>query len=453
MSWNTDDTEAFLSRACDADATPGTGRVSALRPAVERWKRLNLAEGDLVLLALPNGVDLLDHWFAVQEAGGVPALVPPGQAGRLTELVTVLKPRAVLTATAAGRLPLDRVEPFLSLWVSITDPVPPATQSGEIVLLTSGTSGVASACVFDREQLSDNAARHVRSIGQRAGDTVSIHLPLYFSFALVAQALGTMGAGGRLIVGSSPFHAPTFRRVVAEHGVTVTSLTPVLIRALQARGEPWPEGLRVLTVGGDAIAPEAVTRLLAARPGRELYLTYGLTQAGPRVSTLAAHAEPQDRYASVGRPFPEVGVELRDPDPATGAGELLLRSDSAMKRRLGLVEGRAADWARPAVLATQDVFRIEDGYLYFQGRLSDWVTVRGEKVSLTSVRRVAGLLPGAVTAQTVRANDGYDLHIGFSGDPPSEAEARAALRVRLRPGELPRVLRLFAQSDTPTSHK
>jgi len=45
-------------------------------------------------------------------------------------------------------------------------------------------------------------------------------------------------------------------------------------------------------VGGDSLAPEHVADLLRARPGRELYLTYGLTQAGARVSTLSAHAEP-----------------------------------------------------------------------------------------------------------------------------------------------------------------
>ena len=33
--------------------------------------------------------------------------------------------------------------------------------------------------------------------------------------------------------------------------------------------------------------PEHAAELLALRPGGELYLTYGLTQAGPRVSTLA----------------------------------------------------------------------------------------------------------------------------------------------------------------------
>ena len=55
-------------------------------------------------------------------------------------------------------------------------------------------------------------------------------------------------------------------------------------------------------MGGDALAPELVARLVELRKGKEVYITYGLTQAGPRVSTLAAHAEPASRFASVGLP-------------------------------------------------------------------------------------------------------------------------------------------------------
>ena len=42
----------------------------------------------------------------------------------------------------------------------------PLTKAGEIVLLTSGTSGISSACVFDLPQLMLNATRHMNSIGQ-----------------------------------------------------------------------------------------------------------------------------------------------------------------------------------------------------------------------------------------------------------------------------------------------
>src|SRR5207247_5490233 len=102
-----------------------------------------------------------------------------------------------------------------------------------------------------------------------------INLPLNFSFALVAQALATLLRGGRLIVAGPPFHAPTYRRCVADHGVTISALTPVLARSLLQSSDPSIAGPRVLSIGGDSMLPEEVDLLLRRRGGRELYVTYG----------------------------------------------------------------------------------------------------------------------------------------------------------------------------------
>src|SRR5262249_18147438 len=157
-----------------------------------------------------------------------------------------------------------------------------------------------------------NAARHADSIGQQPDDTVLISLPLHFSFALVAQALGTLGRGGQLVVAGPPFQHAAYAAMVAAHGVTVSALTPLLVRPLLQHRTPLPESLRVLGVGGDSLPAEHVGELLRLRPGGELYLTYGLTQAGPRVSTLAAHREPSSRHASVGLPIGGTAVSLAD---------------------------------------------------------------------------------------------------------------------------------------------
>src|ERR1700689_5165178 len=108
--------------------------------------------------------------------------------------------------------------------VAMFPPAPePAAAPGEVVLLTSGTSGFASGCVFDFEALLLNGKRHADSIGQRKDDVLLVSLPLHFSFALVAQALASLVCGNRLIISGPPFNVAAYQRTLENWGVTVSS--------------------------------------------------------------------------------------------------------------------------------------------------------------------------------------------------------------------------------------
>jgi long-chain acyl-CoA synthetase len=440
--------EGFLERVEDAGEPAVAGPGEPLLDLAERWRALGLRPGDLVLLGLPNGVGLLRHFFGVLMAGGVPALVAPGTpAARLRELATVMGARAL----GAVRLPSEavqqeRVDTIGGIEVGWFPPAPaPAASEGEVVILTSGTSGFASGCVFGLDGLLRNAARHADAIGLREGDTMLVNLPLYFSFALVAQALATLVRGGRLVVSGPPFHAPTYLKTLAERAITVSSLTPVFVRTLLQGSAVFPDDLRLLSVGGDALGIDHVAELLRRRPGRELYLTYGLTQAGPRVATLAAHTAPPERHGSVGVPLEGTRVTLEDLGDGSGRRQLLVSSDSVMRRRIGMIEGRPHDdWRAPGVLATGDVFDEDGGYLYYRGRLSEYILREGEKICLAAVRRVATQLPDVVSARTtVTTHEGgedFDLTLftGEAAEPKAPEVYRAHLGRTLRRGELPR---------------
>jgi long-chain acyl-CoA synthetase len=441
------DIARFLDQARDVGSEALSER--GFEELAEVWRSQGLRPGDLVLLSLPTGVALLQHFFGLLAAGGVPALLAPGTpSARLCEMATLMGARAIgaVRLPASGLDPerVDRVGMLEVAWYAPT--AAPPTTPGEVVLLTSGTSGFASGCVTHIDAMMRNGARHADAIGQRPEDVVLVCLPLHFSFAMVAQALGTLGRGGRIVIAPPPFHQDAYVRVIAQESVTVSALSPTQVRTLLEHRASIPEGLRVLSVGGDSLAPEHVKDLLALRPGGELYLTYGLTQAGPRVSTLAAHQEPEGRHTSVGLPFPGTKVWLEDLGDGSGRKELIVASDTVMRRRIGLVEGRAHDDLRePGVLATGDVFEQDDeGYLFYRGRLSEYILRGGEKVCLATVRRLATRLPGVVTARTkVTKSDGgedFDLAIvvASSGTQLTPGEARAMLAKSVRRAELPR---------------
>ena len=143
-------------------------------------------------------------------------------------------------------------------------------------------------------------------------------------------------------------------------------------------------------------------RLVELRKGKEVYITYGLTQAGPRVSTLAAHAEPCSRYSSVGLPHEGTAVSLHPVEDGSGRKQLYVNSATVMKRADWPRRGPATTtwWRRGRLPRATPSSMDEDGYLFFKGRLSDFISRKGEKISLATVRRLASGLPHVVSAKT-----------------------------------------------------
>lgn len=487
--WRGDAVEALLARTTDClspgDDPPLAELTGALAAA-------DLPAGSPVLLALPNGKALLATFFAVLRAGLVPVPVPPAAgSARILGTARSCGATAVVATRGSGALaagnssaavaadhnstavPAARGAETVAATVTgggtrgseaidgsaagsggrvgagvrvggaelVRLPVAPrAYAEGSVIITTSGTSGIATGCVHDLDRLLRNAGRHADAVGQRADDTVLVTLPMHFSYALVAQCLAALVRGSRLVISGPPFTSAHYVETLARHDVSVSSLTPVLVRRLLGEQAALPPGLRTLTIGGDQLTADLVPPLLGAVPGGELYLTYGLTEAGPRVSTLAAHAEPAHRHGSVGLPLAGVRTALRP--SGAGGDELLVHTDTALRERVPTGSPLLPDGG----IATGDLFRIDDdGYHFFRGRVADSVTVNGEKVWLPSVRSVAASLAGVRRAVTRVHRDGADTHYDLEiyVDEPGPGQDRAyhrELSRHLLRGERPRAV-------------
>lgn len=448
----------FLARAVDANGSrPAANGGASLDDVITDLAKLGLPPGGVVILALSNGVHLVTQYFAALLLGLVPLAISPAiPSARITELARHLGAHALVAARLDPARYSTRTAYRVGSGRAVLLPGQDGTayQPGEVLMLTSGTSGMFSACVHHVDSLLRNARRHAESVGLRAEDVLLVNLPLYYSYAIVAQAFAAAVSGARLVVSGPPFAPASYRSAISAHGVTSSSVTPMIARMLLAQGEPLPPTLRMLTVGGDRIAPEQVSGLLSLNPKGELYITYGLTEAGPRVATLAAHQEHGRRHSSVGLPLTGVRTSLRGKEAAEG--ELLVASDTVLLRKVGAIAPHARKTiVGPGVIATGDVFRIDgDGYLYFRGRLSDFVVVRGEKVSLLSVRQAAHAIPGVLRCipRVEIAEDGtthVDLEVYVADlDGDTEQRIRRVLNSFLLPSERPR--RIVVGAADPT---
>jgi acyl-CoA synthetase (AMP-forming)/AMP-acid ligase II len=450
----------FLDRVSEVGRPAGPG--PSLDDTLAALAALGLPPGSAVMLALSNSVQMLRLYLSGLLLGLVPLPVAPATpSARALALAERLDVRAVIAARPdPARYGADHVHPVPGggavLLGGVREPSP--YEAHHVLMSTSGTSGAFSACLHRVSSLLRNAERHARAVGMSEDDTVLVSLPLYYSYAMVAQVLAAFTSGARVVVSGPPFSPAGYLKQIAEHGVTHSSVTPAIVRQLLGGSGGAPAAPRVLAVGGDRTPPQHVARLLAGRPGGELFLTYGLTEAGPRVSTLAAHAEPAHRHASAGLPLPGVRVWLREP-PDGADDELMVATDTALVRKITDAPSARRTLAAPGVVATGDAFRIDDdGYLFYQGRLSDFVVIRGEKVSLSAVRQAAQAVPGVERCRTtVRVDDDgspfVEMEVSVADPGPDTAQRiRRALNSFLLPGERPRTITLAA-ADPQAFHK
>lgn len=409
------------------------------------WHTLTvIPKGAAVLVSLANSVDLLYHVLAILDAGFVPILVAPALPQlRLLDLQTKFSFHGFIQA--ALHIPAISYQQRFNIaeqtFYLCSQQEKVHLNPGEIVLTTSGTSGFASGCVFDIESLWRNANKHVDAIQLTTKDIVLVNLPLYYSYAFVAQALAALSVGAKLLITGPPFNESFFIKTVQEKQISVISITPLLARRLLQSGYALPNSLRAVTIGGDCFTKDEIIQFLRLNPRQECYITYGLTEAGPRVATLAAHAESTAKFASVGRVLPQIETHL---EPKATGFELYLKTDTCLKQRLGssekptfhqLTSGR---W-----LQTGDSFLIdENGYLFFQGRCSKFLIIHGEKVNLDSVKQVVLAFPNVINVNTklILENNnvlGYELYVVMNYEQHTHAQFSTYLKQYLYRYEQP----------------
>lgn len=418
----------------------------------EHYARLNIKPGSAVMILAPNSLEFLLHWIALVANGLVPVAIPPST--RSTAILD-LKRSLSISAIVGARLDPSRyaakdMAKVGTLHVLQFEDSPPAYEPYEVLILTSGTSGTQTACVHSVDSLACNAQMTGRTLGIRSADKQLIMLPMYHTYGLVTQGIGSILSGCQLKIDGPPFNNARFAEILSREGISVCGITPTVARGLLREHTVLPP-LRSLSIGGDVMAAEDVQCLLDMPSINELYVTYGLTEAGPRVAVLPAHASPSAHFDSVGKAFEKVTTVIQDPD-ADGIGQLLVKTPSALRRKVGANITRQP--LQPdGFLETGDQFTKDaDGILRFVGRTRDFLVIKGEKVNTKSVSQVAQMHSNVEFARTVGQSDGLLVTTVWSRDNNAiDLDAlQSFLRKRLRIHEMPAKL---VQDYSSSFHK
>ncbi len=256
------------------------------------------------------------------------------------------------------------------------------------LLLTSGSTGAATAFGFTRAALAASASAVARRLRLTPDDRWALSLSLGHigGLSLVVRGVIT-GAGVRLW---PAFDAGALARAIARRQVTHLAVVPVMLRRLLAAlgGQPIPPSLRCVLVGGAAASRTLLDEAWAT--GLPIATTWGMTETASQVATAPPDLA-RRRPGTAGRPLrglevrttPEGALQVRGPTLAT----LAVPGPGASPRALPRDPG---GW-----LATRDVGRVDSGGLvWIQGRADAIIVSGGLNVSPGEVERVIETLPG-----------------------------------------------------------
>jgi amino acid adenylation domain-containing protein len=373
-----------------------------------------VADGDLVVVLLPRGADLIAALIGTMLAGAAYAAIDPATPdARIRDLLAAVPARTFVTGAGHDRLcasygsvvRADRVPPGAARPARA---VPAAATA--YVVFTSGSTGRPKAVAVSNHALSAHLAAIRRRYALTAADRVLQFASPGFD-VLAEEVFPTLATGGQVVV-AEPGHVPgTLERHLDRHGVTVVNLpTPlwtVWTRDLQERPRPLPATLRLVVIGSEVGHPDALARWLA-RPRPPVINAYGLSEAtvtSTAGALTAADAAGDLAALPAGPPIDGTRLYVLDDDlrpvPPGTVGELFVAGDGVATGYLGQPAATAErflpdPWAPlpgARMLRTGDLARIRDDRLHLVGRRDRQVKIRGHRVEPVEVQAALAAHP------------------------------------------------------------
>lgn len=397
-------------------------------------QRLGINTHDRVLVQLPNCPQFIELALALFRLGAIPVFaLPTHRSSEIAYLCQQSDARAyVLIDQHSGfdyrrmaRAVRDSCSPKMHLIVvgdaeecirfAELDDEPVSfpevcPQDPAFLLLSGGTVGIPKLIPRTHDDYACQLRCALHAANADSSCVYLAALPVAHNAALGCPGvLGTLQAGGKVVLGSSPNPADAFDLIERE-GVTLTTLiSPLVVLWLDAAElmqRRFPK--LVIEVGGAMLDP-ALARAVIATLGCSLSHWFGMAEGvhscTRAVDSLETVVTTQGRALCAGDEMRIVDENERDV-PQGSVGQLIARGPCTLRGYFNAAEHNKAAFSADGYLRTGDLARFTpDGHLVIEGRIKNVINRGGEKISVEELETLLLKHPDIRKAAVVPITD------------------------------------------------
>lgn len=338
--------------------------------------------------------------YAISDSQATVVVVGPERAGAILDLRDDLPDVThVVLADVDGATsgPHGRIE--VAVWDQLlaVAAAPAVVERGlddlAALVYTSGTTGRPRGAMLTRGNLAANQDQSLAGRFQvTSDDVVLLVLPLAHIYSLNVGLGAAVTAGATMVLVARFDPQVVIEAIEASQVTVVLGAPPMYVAWLQSGLLDTADLSTVrLAVSGAAPLPVPIIHSFYELTGLTIEEGYGLTEAGPSVSSTSMTPIPIP--GSVGKPLPGIELRLVDADgndvPPGDAGEVWVRGPNVFRGYWNDPEATAATLTPDGWLRTGDVGLLDgEGMLYLVDRLADLAIVNGFNVYPREVERV-----------------------------------------------------------------
>ncbi|MES2856342.1 MAG: AMP-binding protein, partial [Bdellovibrionota bacterium] len=311
-------------------------------------------------------------------------------------------------------------------------------KTGVYASLTSGTTSAPKLCAFSLEGALANAQAHATSLELTSTNKIIQALPLYHSYGIVCYLWTSVAIGCAIDFQTK---SPSIATLSLKSPEYVVYLSPAQARFFTKFKSKSTPKLSIVSVGGGGLSGQEAGAFIELFKESKCYVTYGLTEAGPRVSTGRMRSD-FTSGAYIGRALPGVEVSI--------SNQRLCVKSPSLKLNLDPIE-----LAAPGVLLTRDHVKIDNGDIYFLSRESDLINVGGVSIYPGDIEAVARRCDGVNDCIVLKVRDSI-----YEETPVLIAEGTATvenllshLTTTLSPGQMPKQIFVVDQMPRQSLNK
>ncbi len=245
-------------------------------------------------------------------------------------------------------------------------------------VFSSGTTGKNKFYSFQLQQGLDNAKAHAKSLNLGRDHVICQILPLSHLFGVIAYLFTPLVVESQIIMSDHYWNWNTLENINAK---LVLHTTPFLLQHLLKRHKNLNH-FDIISIGAGQVSTQVLKQLMGLYDN-SLFTTYGLTEAGPRVSTQNVR-DAGFKEGAIGTPIDKVALSLVDQEHnniASSIGHLAINSPYASAEAL-------TQFKNEKLVMTRDLFVLENGKYYFVARDSEVIKVRGVLVTPKEIRNI-----------------------------------------------------------------